>query len=84
MSSSFGEMIRISIFGESHGEAIGVVLDNLPAGCPIDEVQLALQMARRAPGRDTTSTYIVRTIVANRSGVIRMTRARQYPQTLVV
>lgn len=56
MSSSFGEMIRISIFGESHGEAIGVVLDNLPAGCPIDEVQLALQMARRAPGRDTTST----------------------------
>lgn len=56
MSSSFGEMIRISIFGESHGEAIGVVLDNLPSGCPIDEEQLAVQMARRAPGRDTTST----------------------------
>ena len=56
MSSSVGEMIRISIFGESHGEAIGVVLDNLPAGCSIDEEQLALQMARRAPGRDTTST----------------------------
>ncbi|WP_306569541.1 chorismate synthase [Faecalispora jeddahensis] len=56
MSSSFGDSVRISIFGESHGEAIGVVLDNLPAGCSIDEEQLALQMARRAPGRDLAST----------------------------
>lgn len=56
MSSSFGDSVRISIFGESHGEAIGVVLDNLPAGCSVDEEQLALQMARRAPGRDLAST----------------------------
>ena len=41
MSSSFGDSVRISIFGESHGEAIGVVLDNLPAGCSIDEEQRA-------------------------------------------
>lgn len=56
MSSSFGEHVRISIFGESHGDAIGVVLDNLPAGQTIDEQQLAVQMARRAPGRDLAST----------------------------
>lgn len=56
MSSSFGDSVRISIFGESHGEVIGVVLDNLPAGCSIDEEQIALQMGRRAPGRDLAST----------------------------
>lgn len=32
MSSTWGEHIKISIFGESHGEAIGVTLDGLPAG----------------------------------------------------
>lgn len=56
MSSSFGEHIRISIFGESHGDAIGVVLDNLPAGHTICPDELNLQMSRRAPGRDLAST----------------------------
>ncbi len=56
MSSSWGDSIRISVFGESHGEAIGVVLENLPAGEAIDPGQIAVQMARRAPGRDKSST----------------------------
>lgn len=56
MSSAWGDYIKISIFGESHGEGIGVVLDNLPAGETIDLDEVLLQMARRAPGRDRSST----------------------------
>lgn len=56
MSSTWGEHIKISIFGESHGEAIGVTLDGLPAGEKIDLEAIALQMSRRAPGRDKAST----------------------------
>ena len=56
MSSTWGEKVRISIFGESHGKAIGVVLDGLPAGEPLDLDAVALQMGRRAPGRDLSST----------------------------
>lgn len=51
MSSTWGEMVRISIFGESHGIAIGVVIDGLPAGEPIDMDAVLAQMKRRAPGR---------------------------------
>ena len=56
MSSMWGERLKISIFGESHGVGIGVVLDGLPAGEKIDPDELAFQMSRRAPGRDSTST----------------------------
>lgn len=56
MSSTWGEKVKISIFGESHGKAIGVVLDGLPAGEILDLDAIALQMSRRAPGRDLTST----------------------------
>ncbi|MCY1713870.1 chorismate synthase [Caproiciproducens galactitolivorans] len=56
MSSTWGEKIKISIFGESHGAAIGVVLDGLPAGEELDFDAIALQMSRRAPGKDATAT----------------------------
>ena len=56
MSSVWGEKIKISIFGESHGKAIGVVMDGLPAGEPLDLDEILLQMGRRAPGHDLTST----------------------------
>ena len=49
-------MIHIQIFGESHGAGIGVVLDGLPAGYPIDMEAVLMQMKRRAPGQDLTST----------------------------
>lgn len=54
--SSWGEKVKISIFGESHGKGIGVVIDNLPPGKKIDMDSVLIQMARRAPGRDKTST----------------------------
>lgn len=56
MSSMIGNRVRLSIFGESHGEAIGCVLDGLPSGEALDMEEIALQMARRAPGRDRTAT----------------------------
>lgn len=56
MSSLFNGGISVSIFGESHGKGIGVVLDNLPAGEEIDLDKIAGFMARRAPRKDGTST----------------------------
>lgn len=56
MSSTYGDKIKISIFGESHGNGIGVVIDGLPAGVKIDMDKVLAQMSRRAPGKDKTAT----------------------------
>ncbi len=56
MSSDIGNRIKLSVFGESHGEAIGCVIDGLPAGVTLDMEKINLDMQRRAPGRDTTAT----------------------------
>lgn len=56
MSSFWNHNITLSIFGESHGPAIGVVLDNLPAGETIDVDAVREFMARRAPKQDGTTT----------------------------
>ena len=49
-------MIAYTIFGESHGPGIGVVMTGLPSGLELDKEAVAAEMARRAPGRDKTST----------------------------
>ena len=56
MSSFWNHNLTVSIFGESHGPAIGVVLDKLPSGEYIDAEELRSFMARRAPKKDATST----------------------------
>ncbi len=56
MSSEWGKKLHISIFGESHGEGIGMVLDGLPPGEAIDFEELRRFTSRRAPGKDKTST----------------------------
>ena len=56
MSSTYGDKIKISVFGESHGNGIGVVIDGLPAGVKIDMDRVLIQMSRRAPGKDRTAT----------------------------
>ena len=56
MSSLWNNRISISIFGESHGPAIGVIIDNLPSGEYIDVEELGRFMARRAPKKDGTTT----------------------------
>lgn len=56
MSSETGRKIKVSIFGESHGEAIGAVVDNLPAGEYIDFEELLKFMKRRQGGNNKYST----------------------------
>ena len=48
MKNTFGSNIKLTLFGESHGEAIGAVLDGLPAGLPVNEEYIASCMRRRA------------------------------------
>ena len=56
MNSSYGDNIRITIFGQSHAPAIGVTVEGLPAGFTIDCAALQAFLDRRAPGRDPTTT----------------------------
>lgn len=56
MSSTWSNNISFSVFGESHGPAIGICMDNVPPGESIDMDKLMAFMARRAPKKDKTST----------------------------
>ncbi len=56
MSSTYGENLKISIFGQSHSEAIGVVIDGLPAGFEVDMDELGEFLSRRAPGQGKHTT----------------------------
>ena len=56
MSSTYGEMLKLSIFGQSHGAAIGMTLDGIPAGLPVDFDKLQEFLNRRAPGQNDWST----------------------------
>ena len=51
MSCDWGESLRVSVFGESHAEAVGVTLEGLPANEAVDLDELARFLRRRAPGR---------------------------------
>lgn len=56
MSSSYGENIRVTIFGQSHSPAIGMTLEGIPAGQTFDMEKLLAFMSRRAPGNNAYST----------------------------
>ncbi len=56
MSSYKGKSLTLTIFGQSHSEAIGITVDGLPAGIPIDEERIAAFMRRRAPSGAVYST----------------------------
>ncbi|MCK9506549.1 MAG: chorismate synthase [Porticoccaceae bacterium] len=56
MSSKFGKTLQVSIFGQSHGEGIGVLIDGLPPGEKLDMAAIDLFMRRRAPGRSRLAT----------------------------
>lgn len=56
MGNSFGKIFRITTFGESHGPAIGVIIDGCPAGLPIDEAFIQSELGRRRPGQSRITT----------------------------
>lgn len=56
MSNQFGRQFRITSFGESHGPAMGVVIDGCPAGLPLDLVAIQSALDRRRPGQSALTT----------------------------
>lgn len=54
--NSFGNLFKISTFGESHGEAVGVVIDGCPAGLTIDTNFIQSELNRRKPGQSNVTT----------------------------
>lgn len=56
MSSTYGERFRLTIFGQSHAPAIGVTMEGLPAGVPVDLDRLQQFLDRRAPGQSRITT----------------------------
>ena len=56
MSSIYGKLFSVSTWGESHGEAVGAVIDGCPAGLPLSEEDIQQAMDRRRPGQNTLVT----------------------------
>jgi chorismate synthase len=56
MGNSYGKAFRITTFGESHGPAIGVIIDGCPAGLAIDEAFIQSELTRRKPGQSKITT----------------------------
>jgi chorismate synthase len=56
MSNSYGTLFRISTFGESHGEAVGVIVDGCPAGITVDVDFIQSELDRRKPGQSKITT----------------------------
>ncbi len=56
MSSSFGQLFRVTTFGESHGPAVGVVVDGMPAGIAVDLAGVQRELDRRRPGQSALTT----------------------------
>jgi chorismate synthase len=56
MSSNYGNLFRISTFGESHGKGLGVVVDGCPAGLALTEADIQAELDRRRPGQSKLTT----------------------------
>ena len=56
MGNTFGKIFQISTWGESHGPAVGVTIDGCPAGVPIDEEAIQIELDRRRPGQSDITT----------------------------
>lgn len=70
MSNTFGKIFRLTTFGESHGPALGGIIDGCPAGIVLDTDAIAAQMRRRRPGQSSiTTSRIERDEVQILSGV---------------
>ena len=55
-SNSYGECFRITTFGESHGAAVGVIIDGCPSGLELNNDDIQKELDRRKPGQSKVST----------------------------
>lgn len=69
--NTFGHNFRISLFGESHGKAVGVVMDGIPAGIPLSESDFKEDLARRRGGTLGTTTRVEADTPEILSGIYR-------------
>lgn len=69
--NSFGNIFRITLYGESHGKEIGIVIDGCPAGIPLSENDLLPDIERRKTGGYASSTRTENDIPEIRSGIYR-------------
>ena len=56
MGNTFGHLFRLTTWGESHGAAIGAVIDGCPPRLPLSEADIQPELDRRAPGQSTIVT----------------------------
>ena len=78
--NSFGRLFKISTFGESHGGAVGVVIDGCPSGIAISEAEIQLELDRRKPGqshitsprREQDKIHFIRIVWENNRHAIMM------------
>lgn len=56
MSSTFGTLFKVTTFGESHGKAVGAIVDGCPANLPLTEADIQPQLDRRRPGQSSLTT----------------------------
>ncbi|MCC6815647.1 MAG: chorismate synthase [Saprospiraceae bacterium] len=67
--NSFGRILRVSIYGESHGAVVGVILDGVPAGIKIVEEDFLQDILKRKPGGKGTTTRIENDVPVIKSGI---------------
>lgn len=69
MKNTFGNSITLTLYGESHGPSVGVVLDGLPAGIPVDKAAIAACLQRRRPSGSLSTARRERDAFTVESGV---------------
>ena len=67
--NTFGRLFKVSIFGESHGESVGVLIDGCPPGLPLSEADLSPDLERRKGGVKGTTSRKETDIPLIKSGV---------------
>ena len=83
MKNTFGSDLSLTIFGESHGRAIGAVLDGMAAGLPVDEAFLAACMdKRRARGDGLSTPRVEADAVQLLSGVVNAEKRKKLEASL--
>ena len=56
MNNSFGKLFTITCFGESHGRSVGIIIDGCPAGLPVNEKDIQVEVDKRRPGINVAAT----------------------------